>query len=53
MHFEKSIHIDPGENVANEMISHYEKKYGVRDFFFTDSPINGNLKKVLDNFAIF
>ena len=32
-----------GENVAKEMIFHYEK-YGVRDFFFTDSLINGNLK---------
>ena len=32
-----------GENVAKEMIYHYEK-YGVRDFFFTDSLINGNLK---------
>jgi len=32
-----------GENIAKEMISHYEK-YGVRDFFFTDSLINGNLK---------
>lgn len=32
-----------GENIAKEMIVHYEK-YGVRDFFFTDSLINGNLK---------
>lgn len=32
-----------GENIAQEMITHYEK-YGVRDFFFTDSLINGNLK---------
>ena len=32
-----------GENIALEMITHYEK-YGVRDFFFTDSLINGNLK---------
>ena len=32
-----------GENVAQEMIAHYEK-YGVTDFFFTDSLINGNLK---------
>ncbi len=32
-----------GENIAGEMVAHYEK-YGVRDFFFTDSLINGNLK---------
>ena len=43
MLFGKSTHIDSGENVAKEMIFHYEK-YGVRDFFLTDSPINGNLK---------
>lgn len=32
-----------GDSVAKEMITHYEK-YGVRDFYFTDSLINGNLK---------
>ena len=36
-----------GENVAQEMIHHYEK-YGVRDFFFTDSLINGSLKSFRD-----
>lgn len=32
-----------GDNVADEMIYHYEK-YGVTNFFFTDSLINGSLK---------
>jgi hypothetical protein len=36
-----------GENVAAEMIQHYEK-YGVRHFFFTDSLINGSLKSFRD-----
>ena len=36
-----------GKNVATEMISHYEK-YGVQDFFFTDSLINGSLKSFRD-----
>ena len=41
--FWKKYTFRSGENVAKEMISHYEK-YKVRDFFFTDSLINGNLK---------
>jgi len=32
-----------GENIASEMISHYEK-HGVTDFYFTDSLINGSMK---------
>jgi len=32
-----------GANIAEEMISHYEK-HGVTNFFFTDSLINGSLK---------
>ena len=36
-----------GENVAQEMVHHYEK-YGVKDFFFTDSLINGSLKSFRD-----
>lgn len=32
-----------GSHIANEMINHYEK-YGVRNFYFTDSLVNGSLK---------
>lgn len=32
-----------GKNIADEMISHYEK-HGVTKFYFTDSLINGSLK---------
>lgn len=32
-----------GENIASEMISHYEK-HGVTDFYFTDSLVNGSMK---------
>ena len=42
MHFGKKYTYRSGENVAQEMIAHYEK-YGVTDSF-TDSLINGNLK---------
>lgn len=41
--FWKKYTFRSGENVAQEMISHYNK-YGVKDFFFTDSLINGSLK---------
>jgi len=33
-----------GNNLADEMINHYEK-YGVQNFFFADSLLNGNLKE--------
>jgi radical SAM superfamily enzyme YgiQ (UPF0313 family) len=32
-----------GQNIANEMIENY-KKYGIKDFFFMDSLINGSMK---------
>ena len=32
-----------GENIASEMINHYEK-HGVTSFYFTDSLINGSIK---------
>jgi hypothetical protein len=33
-----------GQSLANEMISNYEK-HGVRNYFFADSLVNGNLKE--------
>ena len=33
-----------GRSIANEMINNYER-YGVRNFFFADSLVNGNLKE--------
>lgn len=36
-----------GANIADEMIKHYEL-YGVQQFFFTDSLINGSLKAFRD-----
>jgi hypothetical protein len=39
--FWKKFKYRSGENVAEEMIFHY-KKYGVTNFFFTDSLINGS-----------
>jgi hypothetical protein len=33
-----------GKSIANEMISNYEK-YGITNFFFSDSLVNGNLKE--------
>jgi len=33
-----------GQGLANEMISNYER-FGVRNFFFADSLVNGNLKE--------
>jgi len=36
-----------GKNIAEEMISHYEK-HGVTKFYFTDSLINGSLKAFSD-----
>jgi hypothetical protein len=33
-----------GANIANEMIMNYEK-YGVKNFYFADSLLNGNLKE--------
>jgi len=36
-----------GENIAAEMIHHYEK-YGVSDFYFGDSLINGSMKAFRD-----
>lgn len=33
-----------GQSIANEMISNYEK-YGVKNFYFADSLLNGNLKE--------
>ena len=36
-----------GENVANEMISHYEK-HGITKFYFTDSLVNGSMKSFSD-----
>ena len=36
-----------GENIADEMINHYEK-HGVTQFYFTDSLINGSLKAFRD-----
>lgn len=33
-----------GQSIANEMISNYEK-YGIRNFYFSDSLCNGNLKE--------
>ena len=36
-----------GSNIADEMISHYEK-HGVTRFYFTDSLINGSLKAFTD-----
>lgn len=36
-----------GQNIANEMISHYEK-HGITKFYFTDSLINGSLKAFRD-----
>lgn len=41
--FWKKYKYRSGDNVASEMIHHYEK-HGVQDFFFTDSLINGSLK---------
>lgn len=40
-----------GENVANEMISIYQR-YGIRNFAFTDSLINGGLKPFREMNAI-
>lgn len=45
--FWKKFTFRSGSNVAEEMIDHY-KKYGVKDFFFTDSLINGSLKSFRD-----
>ena len=36
-----------GQNIADEMINHYEK-HGVSQFYFTDSLINGSLKAFRD-----
>lgn len=36
-----------GQNIADEMIKHYEK-HGVNQFYFTDSLINGSLKAFRD-----
>lgn len=36
-----------GQNIADEMINHYER-YGVNRFYFTDSLINGSLKAFRD-----
>ena len=36
-----------GQNIADEMINYYEK-YGVNQFYFTDSLINGSLKAFRD-----
>jgi hypothetical protein len=36
-----------GENIATEMIQHYEK-HGVTNFYFTDSLINGSMKAFND-----
>ena len=36
-----------GQNIAEEMIGHYEK-HGVSDFYFTDSLINGSMKAFND-----
>lgn len=36
-----------GKNIADEMISHYEK-HGITKFYFTDSLINGSLKAFSD-----
>jgi radical SAM superfamily enzyme YgiQ (UPF0313 family) len=33
-----------GENIATELVRNYEK-YGITNFFFTDSLMNGNLKE--------
>lgn len=33
-----------GQSLANEMIANYEK-YGIKNFFFADSLVNGNLKE--------
>jgi len=33
-----------GQSIANEMISNYEQ-YGIKNFFFADSLVNGNLKE--------
>lgn len=33
-----------GQSIANEMISNYER-FGVKNFFFADSLVNGNLKE--------
>jgi hypothetical protein len=33
-----------GRSIADEMISNYEK-YGIKNFFFADSLVNGNLKE--------
>jgi len=41
--FWKKYRYRSGENVAEEMIHHYNK-YGVTNFFFTDSLINGSKK---------
>lgn len=36
-----------GQNIAHELIFHYEN-YGVTDFYFTDSLVNGSLKSFRD-----
>jgi len=36
-----------GDNIASEMINHYEK-HGVTEFYFTDSLINGSMKAFND-----
>jgi len=36
-----------GQSIADEMIGHYEK-YGISQFYFTDSLINGSLKAFRD-----
>lgn len=36
-----------GDNIANEMISQYER-HGITNFFFTDSLVNGSMKMLND-----
>lgn len=43
----KKYRFRSGENVAEEFIFHY-KKYGVTNFWFTDSLINGSMKSFRD-----
>ena len=43
-HFWPKFRWRSGQSIANEMISNYEK-FGITNFFFADSLVNGNLKE--------
>lgn len=43
-HYWKKYRFRPGNKIAEELIYHYEK-YGVTNFAFSDSLVNGNMKE--------